>query len=166
MKHKWEQNLKTFLNGTKKLSVLGVGSLLRGDDGAGMHVVSLLERYKRRNKKFSTLELFFGETAPENFTGEIRKANTEKLLIIDAVYNPGNPEGISFLLPDDDSLGFSASTHRMPFKVLCSYLTQSIGCPIGIIGISVESCEFGKTISQKVKKSCRRIAEAIVQSDS
>jgi len=48
----------------RKAAVLGIGSELRGDDGAGTLVALKLKRALERSGKRSALRIFHGSTAP------------------------------------------------------------------------------------------------------
>ena len=64
-------SLKNRLEGAAKIAVLGIGSLLRADDAAGMLVAEEVEKRCGKTKGKPEVKVFFGETAPENLTGEI-----------------------------------------------------------------------------------------------
>ena len=66
--------------------LLGIGNPLNGDDGAGIYVA---EQFR----KDGWISLSCG-TAPENFTGIIRKAHPDCLVLVDAAalgLSPGIP---------------------------------------------------------------------------
>ena len=66
--------LKSRLASAKKVAVLGIGSDLRGDDVAGMLTAEKLFKLVAK-KSTSRLKIFFGSTAPENLTGDIKRFN-------------------------------------------------------------------------------------------
>jgi hydrogenase 3 maturation protease len=154
-------NLKTLLKkklkGAKKIAVLGIGSVLRNDDAAGLLVADELKKIK--NLK---LKVFFGSTAPENLTGEIIKYKPTHIIIIDSVDMDQKPGSILLIDPQVVD-GVSFSTHMLPVKMIVDYFLESLKCEIIIIGIQPNSLEFGETVSDQVKKSARQIADAIRQ---
>jgi hydrogenase 3 maturation protease len=154
-------NLKTLLKkklkGAKKIAVLGVGSVLRNDDAAGLLVADELKKIKSPK-----LKVFFGSTAPENLTGEIIKYRPTHIIIVDSVdmdQKPGSILLIDHLVVD----GVSFSTHMLPVKMIVDYFLESLKCEIIIIGIQPKSLEFGEIVSNGVKKSIKQIADAIRQ---
>lgn len=62
---------------------------------------------------------------------------------------------------EDLGAGVSFSTHKLPARVLMDYFTRSLKCDIMLIGIQPKSLEFGKKVSEEVKKSVKEISDAI-----
>ena len=154
-----QKTLKNRLKGAKRIAVLGVGSELKGDDAAGMLVARQIKQ-RCRNMRVSSkdVKVFFGSTAPENITGEIRRFAPQHLLIIDATLMQ-EKTGVVKIFPGKEIEGISFSTHRLPIKILADYLTASIGCEVTFIGIQPEKIKFlsqpGKAVSESVNKlSC------------
>jgi hydrogenase 3 maturation protease len=154
-------NLKTLLKkklkGAEKIAVLGVGSVLRNDDAAGLLVADQLKKIK--NPK---LKVFLGSTAPENLTGEIIKYKPTHIAIVDSVDMDQKPGSIMLIEPQVVE-GVSFSTHMLPVKMIVDYFLESLKCEIIIIGIQPKSLEFGGTVSDEVKKSAKQIADTIRQ---
>lgn len=153
--------LKDRLSRARSVAVLGIGSELRADDAAGLLVARQLERHKGRARKKRGLKIFFGGTAPENLTGEIKRSRPSHLIIIDAVEIGERPGTI--LVLDSRDLGWDTtfSTHKIPARVLIDYLLKSFKCDILMIGVQPSSLEFGKPASRHVKESAKEIASAI-----
>jgi len=149
-----KNKLKSSLKGAKKVAILGVGSELRADDIAGILAAQELEKASPK------IKVFLGYTAPENLSGEIRKYEPSHIIIIDTA-DIGKKPGEAALFTSKDVGGMSFSTHKLPIKVLASYLTQSFDCKVLIIGIQPKTLEFGKTISKEVEVSAINISEAI-----
>jgi hydrogenase 3 maturation protease len=149
--------LKKKLKGAKKIAVLGVGSLLRNDDAAGLLVAEELKKIK--NPK---LKVFLGSTAPENLTGEIIKYRPTNIVIVDSVDTDRKPGSILLISPQEVD-GVSFFTHMLPVKMIVDYFLESLKCEIIIVGIQPKSLEFGETIYDGVKKSTNHIADVIRQ---
>ena len=66
----WQDELAGYMAGASKTVVLGAGSVLCGDDAAGMLVVELIQKAIGENT--DCLLPLAGSTAPENFSGVIR----------------------------------------------------------------------------------------------
>jgi hydrogenase maturation protease HycI len=160
----WQKAIRNFHNGSTRPAILGIGSPLRGDDGVGVDCAEKIERAIQGKKKKSCVKVFIGETAPENITSEIIRANPDTLLIIDALDSNKDPGSIVFISPLGETDGISASTHRMPIHVLCSYLRKSIDCRIALLGIVPQSCEFGETIGKAVRKASASLVKEILNS--
>jgi len=155
-----KNSLKSELVGAKKVAVLGVGSELRADDNAGMLAAQELENSSKDISKHIQFQVFFGHTAPENLSGEIRKFEPGHVVIIDAADMEKKPGEISIFTPESAG-GISFSTHKLPIKVLAQYLSQSFECRVIIIGIQPKTLDFGKDVSKEVKKAVGEVAHAI-----
>lgn len=75
------KKIESFLSSTEKMLILAIGSELRSDDAVGMYIADELVKYNFNKEKVCIIK---GATAPENFTGEIKKFRPAKMLIIDA----------------------------------------------------------------------------------
>ncbi|MFB3918663.1 hydrogenase 3 maturation protease [Candidatus Velamenicoccus archaeovorus] len=158
------QNLKTQLQkkleGVDRLGILGIGSDLRGDDAVGLWVAKALGR---KSKTAGPVEIraFLGHTAPESLTGEIKKFRPTHLLIVDAISMDRAPGEARLFDAQDISEGISFSTHRMPLKILASYLCQSFPCSITVLGIQPQVTDFGKKPSRTVQAGARTVCRMI-----
>jgi hydrogenase 3 maturation protease len=157
-----KNSLKSELKGSKKLAVLGVGSDLRADDNAGMLAAEELEKSSKAINKYIQFKVFFGHTAPENLSGEIRKFEPDHVVIIDAADMEKKPGEISVFTPENAG-GISFSTHKLPIKVLAQYLSQSFECRVIIIGIQPKTLDFGKDVSKEVKKAVGEVGSMIIE---
>lgn len=152
--------LRENLEGANRVAVLGVGSELRGDDQAGLLVVERLRKRCKVNGSCPQLELFYGATAPENLTGEIKNYRPSHLILVDAAdveKDPGTVEVISHELIS----GVSFSTHMMPLKIIVDYMLDSINCKVMVIGIQPKSLEYTGPVSSEIRASVRQVATAI-----
>jgi len=155
-----KKNLKSSLEGAKKVAVLGVGSELRADDIAGILAAQELERSSKQINKTIDFKVFLGHTAPENLSGEIRKFNPTHVVIIDTADIGKKPGEVALFTPENIG-GISFSTHKLPIKVLAQYLAQSIDCKAIIIGIQPKGLDFGKDVSREAKTAAKNVSKAI-----
>ncbi|MFA5114781.1 MAG: hydrogenase maturation peptidase HycI [Candidatus Omnitrophota bacterium] len=153
-----KKDLLRRLEGARRVAVVGVGSELRSDDAAGALLAERIKPACRRQKSRGvTLRVFFGFTAPENLTGEIKKFLPSHIIIIDAA-ELGKRPGSVRLLSEKEIAGVTFSTHRMPLAVLADYLRQSLDCRVIVIGIQPKSVSFGNNLSVPVRKSISALA--------
>ena len=152
--------LRENLDGARRVAVLGAGSELRGDDRAGLLVAHKLRNKCKRNGACPQIELFYGATAPENLTGEIKNYRPSHLILVDAADVGKGPGAIQVIAPEA-IVDASFSTHRMPLKVVVDYLRESIGCKVLIIGIQPKTVEYDTPVSLEVKSSVRQLVTAI-----
>ncbi len=132
-----------------KIVFLGVGSPLRADDSVGLYIVEQLEQALKTDatKEF---RFYLGESAPENFTGEIRSFRPTHLMIFDAA-DLGEVPGTFAVIPREKIGGTSFSTHVLPLKMLADYLVMATGCTVSVIGIQPQNLEFGEPLSPGVE---------------
>jgi hydrogenase 3 maturation protease len=151
-----KSSLKNLLKGAKRIAVLGVGSDLRSDDVAGMLVAEKLKGAGKAGR----LKVFFGATAPENLTGEIKRFKPTHLLIVDAA-EIGKKAGTIALLSPEETVGITFSTHSLPLKIMSDYLLTDIKCRIMIIGIQPKKLAFGGSVSKEVKEAAQQVSGTI-----
>ncbi|MBP7176682.1 MAG: hydrogenase 3 maturation endopeptidase HyCI [Thermoclostridium sp.] len=147
--------LKKHIQPGEKYAVLGVGSVLCSDDAAGMYLIELLSSLIKREDVL----LIAGSTAPENFTGVIKRFSPKRLFIVDAAYMGLSP-GESKAVPACDIDGLSFSTHMLPMSVMLEYLQSESGCGVTFIGIQPGCTEQGLTMCDEVNKGTERLAKA------
>jgi hydrogenase 3 maturation protease len=145
----------------RRVAVLTIGSELRGDDGAGVLVGDKLQKSLARRRKRIPVKIFFGLTAPENLTGEIKRFKPSHVIIVDTADFKEKPGTVVVLDPGDVGDGVSFSTHKMPAKILVDYLQKSLECEVIIIGIQPKTVKFGKCLSKVVAGSAKEVALAI-----
>jgi len=154
-----KQYLAERLEGVEKLAILGAGSRLKADDCAGTEVADRL--IKRFGEAGTTrLMVYSGETAPENYTGEIKRFGPNHLILIDAADFMEQPGAISSIQPCAVS-GVSFSTHMLPLKVMLEYLSKEIACQTTILGIQPASTAFGAKMSSPVKEAVDELVSAL-----
>ena len=144
------------LKGAERVVVLGVGSELRGDDVAGPLVLEELQK-----KKHPKLQLIDGGTAPENFTGEIKKKQPTHLVIVDAA-DLGSTPGTIRLIELGEIRGMSFSTHALPLKVMIDFILQDHQCEVVVAAIQPKSLKFGAQPCAEVKDAAAILAHALL----
>lgn len=154
----WREDLRQAIGGAAKVAVLGAGSILCGDDAAGMLVAQNLRQLAADNPRILALE---GSTAPENFTGVIRAFHPELLILVDAAYIEGEPGAIELLSPEQQA-GLSFSTHMLPFGLLLDFMCSELDCHTAVIGIKPEQVEFATEPGLAVSKAAADLAAEIL----
>jgi hydrogenase 3 maturation protease len=148
------------LKDASKIVVLGIGSKLRCDDAAGVLVGKALLEQKAKTP-LPNLEVIEGNTAPENFTGVIRRLAPSHLVLVDSA-DMREPPGTIKLIKKEEMDGYSFSTHALPIKVMIDYLLQSLRFKLLIIGIQPKILGFGDTVSDEVRKAAGEVVRAIL----
>ena len=146
-----KEDLVEFLKAYKKLVIMGIGNDICGDDGIGPYIVENIKHLESSNVSILNVT-----TAPENFTGKIRKIDPTHIIIVDAVIMNEGPGKIK-IVKKEEVAGVSLSTHSMSLSYLVNYLELEKPYNILFIGIEPESMELGQGLSPLVKSSSDEI---------
>ena len=143
--------------------VLGIGNQLGGDDAAGIRLVDILNRRLRGAKAPCPAQVtaIDAGTAPESYASVIRRHQPDLLLLVDAADMGLPPGALRIIRPEQISL-LSFSTHHMPLSMFISYVKDFCG-EVVLVGVQPEQTEMGKHISQAVRDSMRKLADAILE---
>lgn len=159
----WQENLRSDLQRLKKpdrpprLAVLGIGHELYGDDAVGVWVAGELGALAPNGGNLLAVQ---GGSAPENFTGTLRRFGPDLVLMVDAALmhlEPGKTGWLSW----QETSGFSASTHTLPLNILASYLTAELDCEVDLLGIQPAQTEVGAPLSPEVQQAAEGVARSI-----
>jgi len=153
--------LEKKLRDAPKIALLGIGSLLCGDDAAGPLILRYLKKNKPFGKNKTRVKVFSGGTAPENITGEIKKFHPTHLVMVDAADMGLKPGGVAFIDPKRVA-GVSFSTHRLPTTIMAEYLSYCISCEVIIIGVQPKSLEFGQSPSREIDWTAQQLARVLL----
>ena len=158
--------LKDRLKG--KVVIVGIGNILRGDDGAGPELIKRLEF-----RKFSTLnsKLFLMDVGevPENYLERIAGYKPDVILLVDVVDFKSSPGSIKVI--GQDALrdeGFS--THNVSLKLAMKYLKEETKADVFMLGIQPKKLNpvrgkapMDSELSGPVKKALNRIEECLIR---
>jgi len=136
--------------------VLGVGNMLHSDDGAGPAAVQFLSGAGVPEGIFA----FDCGTAPENFTGVVRRIGPDLVVIVDAALMglaPGSIRRIGLEEVCDVAVG----THMVSLGFLAGFLRKV--CPeVVVLGIEPVSLDEGVGLSDVVECAVREVAGFIL----
>ena len=151
-----DELIKERLKGVHKLAILGVGSVLRADDAAGVRVI---ENLQAAFDPGSYPDLLFcaGETAPENFSGSIRRFGPDHLVVIDAA-DLGLEAGAIAEIQPGDLGGPAFSTHMLPLRVMIDYLVRETGARVTLLGIQYKSIAFDAGMTPEVRDAVEELS--------
>ena len=151
------------MNGLESLSdilkknpvILGVGNVLRRDDGFG----SLLAQ---RLKKVMGQRVIDGGIAPENFLGHLVKQNSLSILIIDALDFGGIAGEFKIFYPQDLNTTNFFTTHNSSLSLLIKFLQQQSEADIIILAVQPKAIKFGEGLSKELSLSLEKIERFIL----
>jgi hydrogenase 3 maturation protease len=158
-------SLSRSLSGGQRIAVLAVGSPLRADDAAGLLAAEELGRLLKTppgpSRPPRTVEIFVAETAPENFTGQIKAFSPDRLVILDAVDCGLKPGQIRLLRPGELSTVSNPSTHNVSLGLMLDYLGHFLQAEVVILGIQPRTLEFGLAPSRAVRTASLDVAAVL-----
>jgi len=139
-----------------KTLVLGIGNLLLGDEGVGVHAVRTLQQ-ETWPEEVVTLEVgtAFLEALPE-----IERA--DRIIIVDAMQADHEP-GTIYRVPFDDCVKpeIIASLHGFDLSRVL-YMAGSTSTPeVIVIGVEPARIDWGTELSPVIRKAMPAIIEAV-----
>jgi len=154
----FRKELETWLSDAKKIVVAGIGNPIRRDDFVGIQIVQDL-----KGKVSENVYLIECETVPESFLHQIIDFNPTHVLLIDAAIF-GQKPGEAKLIKSEDLELFSAyTTHMLPLRVFCDYLSQMIKTKIALLLIEPKNTDFGEGLTSEVDEAARKIANFLFE---
>ena len=152
-----EEKLKSWLAGSKRIVIAGVGNDVRQDDGVGLKVAQGLQGKLPEN--VCVLE---SETVPENFLFDIEEFKPTHVLLVDAAFLGLKPGEVS-LVDAEAVVNVSAiSTHVLPLRIFCEYVKKTTGAKIALLLVEPKSFELWEGMSPEVEAAAERITKVLL----
>jgi len=133
----------------KKKLFVGIGNLLKTDDGVGVYIS------KRIRTNNSVLSLTV-EASIENYIGKIVSLDPDILILIDCV-DIKAIAGSFKLLSLNEIQDITFNTHNISLRRLSEFFTM----PVYVLGIQPEKIDFGEDLSYLVKNVADKIIKQI-----
>lgn len=133
----------------KRILFVGIGNLLKMDDGAGVYISSNI-------KQTDTISALTVEVSIENYIGKINSLNPDILILIDAIDLKATP-GTSKLLSINKIRDLTFNTHNISLNKVSDFFAM----PVFVLGIQPEKIAFGENISYLVKNEADKIINLI-----
>ena len=128
---------------------VGIGNLLRRDDGVGVYI-------SERIRNCNTISSLTAEVSIENYIGKINRLNPDILIFIDCADMKESP-GTYKLLHMSQIPDVTFNTHSISLSRLSEFFTM----PVYVLGIQPENIDFGENLSYLVKDVADRIINQI-----
>ena len=142
--------LKELLSQTgKRILFVGIGNLLKQDDGAGVYI-------SRKIKRRKNIDALTVEASIENYIGKINSLQPDILILIDCI-NINEPPGTALLLPVQNIMDITFNTHNISLKNISRFFNAEVF----ILGIQPVSVAFGENISYLVRSVSNEIINLI-----
>jgi hydrogenase 3 maturation protease len=133
----------------RKILFVGIGNLLRQDDGAGVYISS-------RIRETENIKVITAEVSIENYIGKINSMVHDTLVVIDCV-DMKRPAGSFDLIPVEQVSDLTFNTHNISLKKLSEFFRNELL----ILAIQPETIAFGENLSYIVHEVCDKIIELI-----
>jgi len=143
--------LSALLEKANSLLFIGVGNVLKQDDGVG--VVISRQIVERPNIRSLTVEVSI-----ENYIGKINSMKPGEIVILDCM-ELGEKPGSYRLLSLNQVEDITFNTHNISLGRLEDFFHY----PSYVLGVQPRSIEFGDQLSPPVKQTARRIINQINQ---
>lgn len=130
---------------------VGIGNLLKKDDGIGVYIAQNLEETKR-------LKRLVVEVSIENYIGKINAQAPDLLILVDAMDLQAGP-GRWSLMPACNLRGHTTNTHNISLGQVCELFNS----PVYILGIQPQNISLGEGFSRDVRKGADALIRQINQ---
>lgn len=137
------------------MAIIGIGNIMRGDDGYGPKLIEILK------KKQVKAHLFDCGTVPENYIFPILSTSCDTIILADAADIKEAPGSVK-VLPLGDISGANFSTHNSSIRLFTDLLmTGKDNLNIFAVSIQPKSIAFGEPLSKEVKSAMESLADAL-----
>jgi hydrogenase 3 maturation protease len=144
-----EEELLERLKG-KRFGVVGIGNVIKGDDGAGCLVVEKL------GEGFAMPTVDCAEV-PENYGGWVERRELEAVVYVDAVEFGGEPGEVR-IIPLEKMMESATSTHHLSLHYMIRFLKEEWDGDAVMVGIQPVSMEIGEGVCAEVAAGAELLA--------
>lgn len=154
-----DENIKADIKNRLKgiVTIIGVGNIMRGDDGCGP---KLIENLKKKNPKAN---LFDCGTVPENYIFPILTTSCDTVILVDAA-DFGMKAGSIKVFSLDEVSGSGLSTHNFSLRLFTDLLmTGKDNLNIFVVSIQPKTIGLGESLSEEVKSGIDTLADIFAE---
>lgn len=135
-----EEKIRKLLKG--RIVYMGMGNILRGDDGIGPKLVEVL-----REKGAEAVD---AGTVPENYVGPVKRLEPDTIVMIDAVHLDREPGSVELLKRDEILENSGFSTHSLSPVLVMERLESETGAVVFMLAIQPGTLKLGDPLSPAV----------------
>jgi hydrogenase 3 maturation protease len=157
-KYDVQKALKEWLADAERVVVAGIGNPIRSDDFVGVKIVQNL-----KGKVSERVYLIECETVPESFLQPIVEFNPTHVLLIDAAIIGLKPGEMRLMDPQRIADFPTISTHMLPLRLFCEYLTATTKAKIALLLIEPKNVEFGEGLTPDVQAGAEKIVNILLK---
>ncbi len=161
----WTKELCAFFPSAEnpyRITLIGVGNPIKGDDSVGLYIISKLrKKYGANPKKFLRIE--YGSST-ETSLARLERRNSRKtkktdiIVIFDAMESNSSPGSIIFANIGETKYSFFA-THNVPLKLVPSVASSTAN--VFVVGVQAGNINVGEALSEVVRHSAELIIDEI-----
>ncbi|MEM3090285.1 MAG: hydrogenase 3 maturation endopeptidase HyCI [Candidatus Bathyarchaeia archaeon] len=153
----FKKRLEYWFCDAERVVIAGIGNPIRMDDFVGVKIVRDLQ-----GKVSEKVLLIECETVPESFIQQIVNFDPSHILLIDAAVMGLEPGEYRLVKPEHLRVFPAISTHILPLRVFCDYLTKTIGAKIALLLIEPKETDFGEGLSSEIEAAAHRIVDFLL----
>jgi hydrogenase 3 maturation protease len=157
-KYDVQKALKEWLASAERVVVAGIGNPIRSDDFVGVKIVQNLQ-----GKVSGRVYLIECETVPESYLQSIVEFNPTHVLLIDAAILGLKPGETRFVSPERMADFPAISTHMLPLRIFCEYLTATTKAKIALLLVEPRNVEFGEGLTPDVQAGAEKITNILLK---
>ena len=142
--------------------IVGIGNLLKGDDGVGPLVCEQLAGK-------TSAELIDAGTVPENYIQPIIKKAPRNLLVIDAI-DFGAPAGTIRIFEPEQLNSYALSTHTLSPRLFVDMVCQNLRRDpalrepdVYFVGIQPAQTQLGESVSPQVSQAVQQLSKILAE---
>lgn len=154
----FEKELQKWLADQNKVVVAGIGNPIRTDDFIGVKIVQDLQGKVPKN-----VLLIECETVPESFMDEIVEVKPSHVLLIDAAVIGLKPGEVRLFGAENVADCPPISTHMLPLRVFCEYITQLTKAKIALLLIEPGNTDFGEGLTVELQRTARKVTASLLR---
>jgi hydrogenase 3 maturation protease len=158
MASKIEQEIADWFTNAKRVVVAGIGNPIRRDDFVGVKIVQDLQDKVPKN-----VLLIECETVPESYMQEIVDFKPSHVLLVDAAILGLKPGETRLVLPEQITNFPAITTHVLPLRIFCEYITKMAEAKIALLLIEPEDTEFGEGLTATVKAAAEEVTKRLIE---
>jgi len=149
-----KERLESLLKNARKIAVLAVGNIVRGDDAAGIIVGNNI-------RNLVPADVYICEMMPENYLLRILSGGYTHAIIIDAAV-ANKPPGEIFFIDRNEIEEMAITTHAFPLSFTVDFL-EGNGIKTIVIGIQPKNTELSEEITREVAEGVKKLSEALIE---
>jgi len=157
-KYNVQKELKAWLLDAEKVVIAGIGNPIRMDDFVGVKIVQDL-----RGKVSEKVYLIECETVPESFIQPIINFNPTHIILVDAAVLGLKPGNSRLIKPEQLTMFPAFSTHALPLRIFCEYLTKTTKAKIALLLIEPKKADFGEGLTPEIRATTQEIINTFLK---